>query len=233
MRKLIAIRKESRLENTTLEAASVEKKRSELVERAQTSERADELVREGFTRIDPPSVANDQYTPLPETQPSFSRLGHLGVYIVNAPSSKWEEEAIEHLQADYDMFDNITLALPSATGTPEMQPTTQPRQSPQWKAESGIPLARAKGLSGYGVIVGVIDTGCNADHDEFSNRDDIDFIYVHPVDPMRTQNNLIAIDADGHGTHVCTTIAGKHFGIAPDIDLMVAAVVTEGNKEST
>lgn len=234
MHKLIAIRKQSRLDDVTLAEASVEEKRSQLVERAQNSETAEELVEVGFRQIDPPSVKNDQYTPLPETEPSFSRLGHLGVYIVNAPSQEWETKAQSRLESDYEFLENIALALPLQTGTKEMKETPQPRQHSPWLSlpASGIQAAREKGVSGYGVIVGVLDTGCDADHDEFKDKT-IDFLYVNPADPNRSQHNRSGFDSDGHGTHVCSIIAGKDFGIARDVDLMVAAVVTEGNYQST
>jgi subtilisin family serine protease len=37
--------------------------------------------------------------------------------------------------------------------------------------------------------------------------------------------NVRAFDTDGHGTHVCGIIAGQGVGIAPDVDLLVAAVI--------
>ena len=233
MRKLIAIRKQSRLDDATLSTAPVEEKRELLAKRAQNSERAEDLVEVGFARIEPPTVSNDRFTPLVETEPSFSRLGHVGAYIVNVPTPEWERKAEQQLEDDYELLDNMVLSLPSSTNAKEIRHTSQPRQESQWPMASGIPLAHKKGLSGYGVIVGVLDTGCDADHEEFHNREPIDFIYVNPANSSQSNLDRAAFDSDGHGTHVCDIIAGKKFGIARDVDLMVAAVITEGNYHST
>lgn len=158
----------------------------------------------------------------------------MGVYIINTPTREWEAKAQGHLEADYEFLENISLALPLQTGTQETRETPQARQTSPWLSlpSSGISVAREKGVSGYGVIVGVLDTGCDADHDEFKDKT-VDFIYVNPADPIKSQRNRSAFDSDGHGTHVCSIIAGKEFGIARDVELMVAAVVTEGNYQSS
>jgi subtilisin family serine protease len=103
-------------------------------------------------------------------------LGHLGAYIVNVPSPEWEEEAISRLDDDYDILENIPLTMPTPLSRNEIQPTPHARQTSAWRDQSGIALAHAKGISGYGVIVGVLDTGCDGDHDEFVERDPIEFI---------------------------------------------------------
>ena len=94
----------------------------------------------------------------------------------------------------------------------------------RWPEASGVELAHAQSIRGQGALVCVLDTGVDADHAEL-RRKVIDFRYI-PLDPrsgvMRTVRGF---DVDGHGTHVSGIIAGRNVGVAPDVDLMVAAVL--------
>jgi subtilisin family serine protease len=70
----------------------------------------------------------------------------------------------------------------------------------------------------------VLDTGVDADHVEL-RRKVIDFRYV-PLDPRSgVMRNVRGFDSDGHGTHVSGIIAGRNVGVAPEVELMVAAVL--------
>lgn len=64
---------------------------------------------------------------------------------------------------------------------------------------SGINDAWAKGWTGKGVNVGIIDTGVNIDHDELDGQ--IGGVY-----------NNSSTDWNGHGSHVAGTIVAKHDG---------------------
>jgi len=88
---------------------------------------------------------------------------------------------------------------------------------------SGISVAHNTGITGEGVLVGVLDTGCDTDHIQF-RRKQIDFRYV-PLNYDNEPRNVRGFDVDGHGTHVCGIIAGEKIGVAPDVDLMVASVI--------
>jgi len=52
-----------------------------------------------------------------------------------------------------------------------------------WPNDSGVNDARRSGITGSSVLVGVLDTGCDADHLEFHQKR-IDFRYVSPLDPV-------------------------------------------------
>ena len=82
----------------------------------------------------------------------------------------------------------------------------------------------SKGVVGEGVLVGVLDTGCDADHIQF-RRKHIDFRYVPLQYKSKQLRDVRGFDVDGHGTHVCGIIAGEHIGIAPAAELMVASVI--------
>src|SRR5262249_30883318 len=93
-----------------------------------------------------------------------------------------------------------------------------------WPEESGISVAHRSGVRGSGVLVGILDTGCDADHLEFRKRR-VEFRYV-PFNPDRQNMRAVrGFDITGHGTHVCGIISGRNVGVAPDVDLMVASVI--------
>jgi subtilisin family serine protease len=100
----------------------------------------------------------------------------------------------------------------------------RPRRKSFWPAESGVAEAHARGITGEGVMVGVLDTGIDADHLEFRKRR-VDFRYV-PLRPTDgAARSVLGFDTNGHGTHVAGVIAGRNVGVAPDVDLLVAAVI--------
>jgi subtilisin family serine protease len=102
--------------------------------------------------------------------------------------------------------------------------TRRPRRKSYWPAESGVATAHRRGITGKGVLVGILDTGIDADHLEFRNRR-VQFRYV-PLRPTEGAVRAVrGFDPNGHGTHVAGIIAGRNVGVAPDVDLLVAAVI--------
>ena len=85
-----------------------------------------------------------------------------------------------------------------------------------------------KSTKGKDINVAVLDTGVYSAHPALQNRVK-DFIVVDPLG--RWVKASPAFDADGHGTHVCGTIAGGitpdgvSIGVAPEANLHVAAVL--------
>jgi subtilisin family serine protease len=82
--------------------------------------------------------------------------------------------------------------------------------------------ARAKGLDGNNVLVGVLDTGIDPTHPEFAGKT----VHYAEFDQNGVQLGSQAHDAGQHGTHVCGLIGGQNAGIAPKASLAVAAVLT-------
>lgn len=192
------------------------------------------MIEEGFEPVNPPLKDGDVIRSLPGSKPSFSRLGYLGAYIINAPGQNWEKVVEEKLGDDYEILPDITLSLPSELEVEEIGAQPQRRKNTSWPEESGVNIAHKDGITGYGVIVGVLDTGCDADHDEFKDRPDgIEFIYVNPQDSNATIRDQRAFDVSTHGTHVCGIVAGSSIGVAPDADLMVASVVGGSDYRTT
>ncbi|MDP9938760.1 S8 family peptidase [Ectopseudomonas alcaliphila] len=91
--------------------------------------------------------------------------------------------------------------------------------------------AYARGATGAGVTVAVVDTGVDIDHPELSGRIAPGGEWVRDGGPRMT-------DGDGHGTHVAGTIAaardgqGMH-GVAPEARILPIKFLHDGVEGST
>lgn len=214
MEKFIALRKTMRSDMFDLHGVATAEKRSELSRDAQTSRRALDLIRLGLRPLMIGRRSANQH--------GFGRFGHVGCYVVQTPDNRQAEQARELLADDYLIVPDVQLSLPVARAG-ETTTAHRPRKS-QWPDVSGIAQAHKAGITGKNIIVGILDTGCDADHTELK-RKRIEFRYV-PL--MSAPENLRAVrgfDTHGHGTHVSGVVAGKNIGVAPDAELLVAAVI--------
>jgi len=212
--KFIAVRKRTRTAAFALHDVATAEKRSELMRDAQTSRRAMELIRLGLRPHLP-----GQRKPVGH---GFERLGHMSCYIVNAPTNQQAEQAREILADEYLIVPDVPLSLPVARTGAETR-FRRPR-APEWPDVSGIQEAHRRGITGEQVIVGVLDTGCDADHNEFAGKR-IEFRYVPFVPTPESMRAVNGFDTHGHGTHVCGIIAGRNVGVAPGVELLAAAVI--------
>ena len=176
----------------------------------------------GFKQIPQEIFSVNEQTSDDEQTSNFIFLNYLGAYIINSLDKEKIKEAQKSLEAlDYEIIPDIQLSLPKPMCSGEI---FRRRKQILWPVESGIHQAHENSITGNGVLIGVLDTGCDADHIQFRKKP-IDFRYV----PLRSgSDNLRKVrgfDVDGHGTHVCGIIAGQHIGIAPGADLMVASVI--------
>ncbi|MEI5101456.1 S8 family peptidase [Streptomyces sp. PmtG] len=71
--------------------------------------------------------------------------------------------------------------------------------------------------AGQGVTVYVIDTGVRTTHRDFGGRARSGFDFV--------DNDPIAQDGNGHGTHVAGTIAGRNYGVAKRSNVVAVRVL--------
>ncbi len=71
--------------------------------------------------------------------------------------------------------------------------------------------------SGEGVTAYVVDTGMRISHGEFGGRASYGYDFV--------DNDPIADDCNGHGTHVAGTIGGATWGVAKDVALVAVRVL--------
>ena len=178
------------------------------------------LGRLGFKRVTP-QASVDKPVLDDEQASNFVSLDYLGAYVVSSSNKQRIEDAQQSFdKSDYDVIDDVQLSLPQPTYSERVY---RRRKQIVWPAESGVHQAHSNGITGEGVLVGVLDTGCDADHVQFRKKR-VDFRYV-PLHYESELRDVRGFDVDGHGTHVCGIIAGQHVGVAPEADLMVASVI--------
>ncbi|MED4123655.1 S8 family peptidase [Halalkalibacterium halodurans] len=100
------------------------------------------------------------------------------------------------------------------------------------KIPPGIEMIEApdlwqQGYKGKGIVVAVLDTGCDVEHYELRDR----IIGKHNVTSDDGNDPENVSDQNGHGTHVCGTIAATEndrgvIGVAPECQLLVVKVLS-------
>ena len=97
--------------------------------------------------------------------------------------------------------------------------------------------AHAKGFTGKGVRVAVIDTGVDATHPDLAGRVAAQHCFVQGGCPPYGQSeSTSAKDEDGHGTHVAGIVLGAGkvagSGMAPEADLVAVRVLDKNGSGS-
>ncbi|RIQ12955.1 S8 family serine peptidase [Jiangella rhizosphaerae] len=92
----------------------------------------------------------------------------------------------------------------------------------------GAPEAWEQGLDGTGSTVAVLDTGWDPAHPDLAGQVAGARNFTEDADP----EGQVAVDRQGHGTHVAATVAGTgaasggtHPGVAPGADLLIGKVL--------
>jgi serine protease AprX len=97
--------------------------------------------------------------------------------------------------------------------------TTIPPNRTEWAYEEvQITDLNDQGLFGDGVIVAIIDTGIDLSHPELK---DVNLVAWRDLINRKSQ----PYDDDGHGTAMAGIIAGKTYGVAPEVDLIVVKAI--------
>lgn len=158
----------------------------------------------------------------------FTPFEHLGMAAAFSERESDLDDARGELEDAYEFVEDFDLSIPARVILRET-PSNRSRtvgQRPEWPNESGVSDAHAAGIRGAGALVGVLDTGVDADHQEFAGqRIDFRFVSLQPNSPYWPPRDVRGFDTDGHGTHVCGIIGGKNIGVAPESRLYVASVI--------
>jgi len=102
------------------------------------------------------------------------------------------------------------------TVTANMSSTVADHQTAEYNANHGSGMinaadAYAKGWTGEGAVLGVIDTWQDTDHEKLDGK----YLFYKDYDPY---NGTVDEGAQGHGTFVASIIAGKRDGDSTDSD---------------
>jgi serine protease AprX len=157
----------------------------------------------------------------------FHELPHLDAVLI-APQEATSADAVQEQLGDaYIVMPDFELTLPDAGQTKELVKLV-PREDVRPVAEAlpedvGVRAAHEDGNYGEGVIVAVLDTGVDADHEEFAGQV-IDYGYAAPG-RNDVRGDRRGFDTATHGTHVCGIVHGNTVGIAPKADLIVVSVI--------
>ena len=212
-----------------------------------------------LTGLSNAAAAAETFTP----PPGLSRLLTEGtpsgraIATFDAVPSPGEVDALEGLGLEVQPMKRLPLALvagPVAAMREAVTDGVADDVYPDEKVElldtkssnaMGAATLRAKGFTGKGVTVGVVDSGCDATHPDLAERvkhnvslvsgeyanlpADSSTTLVVPMDKGPYSNTDLG---SGHGTHVAGIIAadsssakdGSRFGVAPDADLACFAI---------
>ncbi len=162
------------------------------------------------------------------------------LWIGNLVNCKVKPEVIQELMTrkdiariDYDKQRNVLLSPSHLFGTPVLQPDNLKTRDLAWNVTLvGADQAWEQGYTGQEVIVAVLDTGVNYNHNDIKEN-----MWEHPDYPNHGYNfvddNHNTMDDSGHGTHCAGTVAGTGAsgtgtGIAPDAIIMNLKVLGSG-----
>ncbi len=168
-------------------------------------------------------VHEDGVTPGRAGDGCFLDLTSMAMTAVCFSSEAQRKEVMESLSGEYHFVRNGPMSLSNRPTQPTSKATV-PITS-QWTGASGIPTARRAGIYGADVLLGVLDTGIDADHEEFVYQTIPFRQLVGPiVCDCQPYRDVRGFDLGGHGTQTCGVIAGRNVGIAPESSLYVASV---------
>jgi subtilisin family serine protease/mannose-6-phosphate isomerase-like protein (cupin superfamily) len=142
-----------------------------------------------------------------------------------------EERGFVQLDPTVGVFANVEreVTLPVVRRVSDQSPTSGPvlyppgpdLPDPTHLFETNVLRYReCTGREGAGVIVGVIDTGCDTSHPDLAGKDR----GFAEVDASGFVRQVPAYDCHGHGTHVCGLIGGTWTGVVPSCTLAIANV---------
>ena len=164
---------------------------------------------------------------------AFQYLPGLGVYLAYQRRGEMEiARFIDEMHDEYYVASDQRLYLsPHKPGGNAGAPQGDPMR--EWPDQAGLRLARDLGVAGQGVRFGVVDSGIDADHEEFNNSRNIGFAYVPVREASPISVGRRGFDPDNHGTHVSSILVGENVGIASEARVYSACVLEAENIATT
>lgn len=168
-----------------------------------------------------------------------------GYYIVNMLYIRAAPSLIEELAGRPDVkaiYPNTQISLDA--GAADL-PAGAPLEEPAWNISLiGAPAAWAQGIDGTGVVVGILDSGVDREHEALKTRWR-GYNAADPENPDPLFNWFDAVrdnplpedyNCKPHGTHVAGTVLGaapgKGIGVAPGAKWIAAAAFAEKDGSS-
>lgn len=137
----------------------------------------------------------------------------------------------EELPQVLAVFPNRRVTVPPMLRAKSLPPPVERRTTHAWGLEACGALAcwGAFSARGQGTKVAVLDTGVEPEHPDLADKI-AKFAEFDAKGKLIREGVQEAWDADGHGSHVCGTIAGgrasgRWIGVAPEAKLLVAKVL--------
>ncbi len=168
---------------------------------------------------------------------AFQYLPRLGVYLAYQPRNHKKDYPIfdDFMEEMYDEYyvarDQRLYLSPHQNGGSAGAPPDDSLR--EWPEAAGLHRAKELRVAGQGVRYGVVDSGIDADHEEFGNSRSIGFAYV----PVREASPIAVgrrgFDPDNHGTHVSSILVGERVGIASGARVFSACVLEAENIATT
>src|SRR5262249_31548119 len=172
--------------------------------------------------------ANSPVADMPTTRKRglFAALDSIGMSAAFFPNDRARDQAVNELGEEYEFVRNFPLSMPARVTLKSKAATVglSALAEREWPQLSGIDEAHREGIRGGQVLLGVLDTGIDADHVEFRHQT-VPFRYVPMFPDDVPPRDVRGFDTEGHGSHVCGILAGRNLGVAPEGELNVAAVI--------
>lgn len=158
----------------------------------------------------------------PQSEPPSDMRVLAGVGAILVDRDELDLEAI-HNQPGVSVYPNVEVHMvhPATEAVLDAAATSGLAAGGQFWHLERVGLSSGQS-GGQGIMIGVLDTGIDASHGEFTGK----VIHFREFDKDGQVVGENARDAGTHGTHVSSIAAGRMCGAAPDADLAVAAVLT-------
>ncbi|WP_406039515.1 S8 family serine peptidase [Micromonospora sp. NBC_00898] len=140
---------------------------------------------------------------------------HVFTKALKGYSAAMSRRQAERLAADPDVSYVEQVQRYSATDTQSNPPSWGLDRIDQTTAKTNG--AYTYPTTGTGVTAYILDTGIDINHQDFGGRASYGYDFV--------ENDAVAQDCDGHGTHVAGTVGGTKYGVAKNVKLVAVRVL--------